>query len=107
MTEPSTEVIDMDAPNTEPVNNSGALVNELAATSLAILDAEEERRSVVKTINEKIKKLKGRQRDLATTIKAGGIQLAMNFATFPTDTAVSVEGPKKRGRKPATDEPTH
>jgi len=106
VTEPTTEVIDMDAPNTEPVNNSGALVNELAATSLAILDAEEERRSVVKAINEKIKKLKGRQRDIATTIKAGGVQLAMNFATFPSDNPVTVE-PKKRGRKSATDEPTH
>lgn len=111
MTEPSTEVIDMDAPNTTPVNNSNSLVYELAATSLAILDKEDERRSFVKTINEDIKGLKKRQRELSTTIKAGGIQIAMNFGSVPSDNPVSVEAPKKRGRKALEDageeQPTH
>lgn len=54
---------------------------ELAAVSASILDKEDDRRSYCKDINEQIKKLKKRQRELCVEIRSGGSQLVMHFGT--------------------------
>jgi hypothetical protein len=68
---------DDQAPPPMPVGDE--LTQELAAVTLAVLDKESERGETVKRFNSEIKKLKKRQRDIATEIKSGGRQLRMLF----------------------------
>jgi predicted nuclease with TOPRIM domain len=91
-TEPTTEIIDQGAPNTVAMKTD--MVNELAATGLAIFDKEEERREFQTRINGEIKKLKKRYREIAHEVKAGGTQLIMNFGTVKADTE-----PEKKSRR--------
>lgn len=55
--------------------------NEIAATSLALLDKIEERTTANKEFNTEIKKLQKRLRELATEVKSAGMrdQFQMNF----------------------------
>jgi hypothetical protein len=53
---------------------------ELAAVSAAILDKEDQRGEFTRRANAEIKKLKKRQRELVSEIKAGGTQLEMHYA---------------------------
>jgi len=53
------------------------LTGELAALTLAILDKEIDRTATMRKFNEDLKKLKKRQRDVATQIRAGGVQLSL------------------------------
>lgn len=79
-TTPSSTVT-TDAPHAVPI--AVDLNHELAAVALAILDKEDARRDFNKEINTEIKKLKKRQRDLATEIKSGGRQIPISFYAAP------------------------
>lgn len=79
-----------DPPPTLPTGPS-ELTQELAAVSLAILDKEDARRSAAQTFNADLKKLKKRQREIATEIKAGGTQLTMMFGGASDDEEIPVE----------------
>ena len=74
MGEPKAVITDSERTTRVP----STLTQELAAVSLAILDKREERTNANKQFNSEIKKLEKRQRDVATQIRAGGIQLALS-----------------------------
>lgn len=78
-TNPTNEIIDMDAPNTVPVTRD--VLCELAAVSAAILDTRAEKTQTAKKFNIKIKDLEKRQLELIDEVKRGGTQLAINFGT--------------------------
>lgn len=71
--------------NTVSANNAPNPM-ELAAVSLAILDKRAERTSFLKQLNEDIKSLERRQRDIASAIRAGGVQLSLDM--FPESAAL-------------------
>lgn len=72
---------------------------ELAAVSLAILDKRAERTRFLRTINEDIKGLERRQRDIASAIRAGGVQLGLDL--FPESAAVLQRSPQAVEDEPA------
>lgn len=71
---------------------------ELAAVSLAILDRRAERTRFLKEVNEEIKSLERRQRDIASAIRAGGVQLSLDM--FPESAAVVSSGPQAVADEP-------
>lgn len=75
-TNPTTTVT-TDAPHAVAIARD--LNHELAAVSLAILDKEDERKDFCHKVNAEIKKLKKRQRELASEIKQGGRQIPIDF----------------------------
>lgn len=94
-TSPS-KTVTTDPPHAKIVKPDGqALANELAATGLAIFDKEEERREYNSKITGELKKLKKRYREIASEVKNGGVQLAMNWGSRPSDN--EPDKPAKRG----------
>lgn len=70
-----------------PVNTTNDKVNLLAAVSIEIQDLEGKRTEFCKDVNTRIKRLKKKQRDLATELSSGG-QLSM-FATMAKQIAAA------------------
>jgi hypothetical protein len=80
MTEPTTEVIDMDAPNTAPVTRD--LQNELAAVMSAWFDKRREKKAADKIFKTDLDDLEERAEELIGELQAGGTQLVMKFGTI-------------------------
>lgn len=79
MDTPTTEIIDMDAPNTVAVTRD--LQNELAATASAWFARRQEKNKANATFNEELGELEERMDSLIYEIKSGGVQLVMHFGT--------------------------
>lgn len=78
-TEPTSAVIDMDAPNTVAVTRD--LQNELAATTSAWFVKRQEKKRANKKFGEELTTLEDRMEELIAEIEAGGVQLTMHFGT--------------------------
>lgn len=86
MTEPTTEVIDTDAPNTVAMKRD--IQNELAAVMSGWFDKRREKKAADKVFKTDLDELEERAEELIGEIKAGGTQLVMKFGTkeVPEDT---------------------
>lgn len=82
-TKPSTEIIDQGAPNTVLADPATVdqLMNELAAVCGKIIAKRNEKRDFDGEINGELKKLEERMGEIVDELRAGGVQLGLNWGT--------------------------
>jgi uncharacterized coiled-coil DUF342 family protein len=86
-TNPTNEIIDMDAPNTVAVTRD--LQNELAAVTSAWFAKRQEKKKANKKFGEELGEFENRMEELIAEIVAGGTQLVMHFGTKEEGDAVA------------------